>query len=222
MLMTNLFSIFDPSTSLYFSLNWLSIMIPLFFIPNQFWLKKSKIFLFWFNINNFLINEFKMYNKKKKLSIFMLLSLFFFILNMNFLGMFPYIFTPSSHLIISLALSLTLWLSIMLYNWMKKTLNCFAHLVPLNTPIPLMLFMVLIETISNIIRPLTLAIRLTANMIAGHLLLCLLGSFSMMTNLNFILILYFMQFLLYTLELAVAIIQSYVFMTLMSLYFNEL
>nr|BBU67670.1 ATP synthase F0 subunit 6 [Polistes riparius] len=221
--MNNLFSIFDPSTSMMFSLNWLSLLIPMIYFPNQFWLKKSKNLIMFMSINNFLLNEFNSIFKKHKLILIInLLTLFNMILFMNFLGMFPYIFTPSSHLSITLPLSLTLWLSIMIFNWFKKTKKCLAHLVPLNTPSALMIFMVFIETISTIIRPLTLAIRLSANMIAGHLLLCLLGSCGSFLKLNLIFFLYFTQILLFILEMAVAIIQSYVFMTLMSLYYNEL
>nr|AKG64599.1 ATP synthase FO subunit 6 [Polistes jokahamae] len=222
LMMTNLFSIFDPSTSMNLSMNWLSLLIPMIIFPKQFWFKKSKNLMFWMLINNFLLKEFNMFKKNKMFSVMNLLSLFFLILIMNFLGMFPYIFTPSSHLTITLSLSLSLWMSIMIFNWFNFTMKCLAHLVPLNTPIPLMMFMVLIETISTIIRPLTLAIRLSANMIAGHLLLCLLGSCGPLIKLNFLFLVYFTQILLFILEMAVAIIQSYVFMTLMSLYYNEL
>lgn len=98
----------------------------------------------------------------------------------------------------------------------------FAHLVPLNTPTALIIFIVLIETIRNVIRPITLAIRLSANIIAGHLLLCLLGSTGQIIELNLISLLILTQILLFILELAVSIIQSYVFITLISLYSNEL
>lgn len=220
--MTNLFSIFDPSTSLNFSLNWLRLFIPIIIIPKQFWVKKSKNLIFYISINNFLIKEFSILKKNKIFSVINLLSLFFLILIINFLGIFPYIFTPSRHLSITLPLSLRLWIRIIIFNWFNFTKKCFAHLVPLNTPVPLIIFIVLIETIRTIIRPLTLAIRLSANIIAGHLLLCLLGSCGSLISLNFIFLVYFTQILLFTLEIAVAIIQSYVFITLISLYYNEL
>ena len=63
-----------------------------------------------------------------------------------------------------------------MYAWIKETTNALAHLVPLGTPAPLMPFMVVIEVIRNLIRPITLSVRLAANMIAGHLLLTLLGA----------------------------------------------
>ena len=84
-------------------------------------------------------------------------------------------------------------------------------------------FIVLIETISNIIRPGTLAVRLAANIIAGHLLLTLLGNTGPSITSSFLLsILIFSQILLLTLESAVAIIQSYVFAVLRTLYTREI
>lgn len=96
-----------------------------------------------------------------------------------------------------------------------------AHLVPLGTPGPLIPLMVLIETISNIIRPGTLAVRLAANMIAGHLLLVLLGNQGPMVSSSILTILLITQMLLLVLETAVAAIQSYVFAVLATLYSSE-
>jgi F-type H+-transporting ATPase subunit a len=96
-----------------------------------------------------------------------------------------------------------------------------AHLVPQRTPTLLIPFIVLIESIRNIIRPLTLAVRLIANIVAGHLLITLIGNQAASSS-NFILIsLIFTQILLLTLESAVAFIQSYVFAVLSTLYSRE-
>nr|UXO94118.1 ATP synthase F0 subunit 6 [Dolichovespula lama] len=221
-MMSNLFSIFDPHSSLNYSFNWMSLFIPLLFFPQMFWFKKSKMFIFWSTINSFILKEFNNFKKNNYNNVFMFISILLILLTINFTGLFPYIFTSTSHMSITLPLSLSIWLSIMFFYWFKMTKLAFAHLVPLNTPTPLMMFMVLIETISNLIRPLTLAIRLSANMIAGHLLLCLLGSTGQMLDMNLIMLLILSQILLFMLELAVSIIQSYVFMTLISLYSNEL
>lgn len=98
----------------------------------------------------------------------------------------------------------------------------FAHLVPQGTPAALIPFIVVIETISNIIRPGTLAIRLAANIIAGHLLLTLLGGTGPSLSLSILTLLIFSQILLLILESAVAIIQSYVFAVLRTLYTREI
>nr|YP_004425048.1 ATP synthase F0 subunit 6 [Calinaga davidis]ADU86247.1 ATP synthase F0 subunit 6 [Calinaga davidis] len=223
-MMNNLFSIFDPSTNIFnLSLNWISTFIGLIFIPYSFWFIPNRHFTLWNFISNKLHKEFKtlMGTNSFNGSTFIFTSLFFFILFNNFLGLFPYIFTSTSHLNMSLSLSLTLWLSFMIYGWINNTQHMFIHMIPQGTPTILMPFMVLIETISNIIRPGTLAIRLTANMIAGHLLLTLLGNSGMNMSNYLLIILIITQILLLILEFAVAIIQSYVITILSTLYSSE-
>lgn len=151
----------------------------------------------------------------------MFISLFSLILFNNFLGLFPYIFTSTRHITITLSLALPLWLSFIIYGWINNTKHIFAHLVPQGTPSILIPFIVIIETIRNIIRPGTLAVRLSANIIAGHLLLTLLGNTGNSLSTIIISILIFTQILLLTLESAVAIIQSYVFTILRTLYSRE-
>nr|ADI75308.1 ATP synthase F0 subunit 6 [Melitaea cinxia] len=223
-MMKNLFSIFDPSTNIFkMSLNWIKTFIGLKFIPNPFWFTPNRLFILWNLISNKLHSEFKTLLGKNSFngSTFIFISLFFFILFNNFLGLFPYIFTSTSHLNISLSMSLTLWLSFMIYGWINNTQHMFIHMIPQGTPPILMPFMVLIETISNIIRPGTLAVRLTANMIAGHLLLTLLSNTGTNMNNYFLIILIIIQILLLTLESAVAIIQAYVITILSTLYSSE-
>uniref|UniRef100_UPI0030E0BD71 ATP synthase F0 subunit 6 n=1 Tax=Byasa confusa TaxID=3078925 RepID=UPI0030E0BD71 len=223
-MMTNLFSIFDPSTNIfYLQLNWISTFIGLMFIPYTFWIIPNRQFILWNFILNKLHNEFKILlgNIKIKGSTLIFISLFSFILFNNFLGLFPYIFTSTSHLTISLSISLTLWLSFMFYGWINNSQHMFIHLIPQGTPSILMPFMVLIETISNIIRPGTLAVRLTANMIAGHLLLTLLSNTGINMPIYMLFFLIFIQILLLILESAVAIIQSYVISVLSTLYSSE-
>lgn len=96
-----------------------------------------------------------------------------------------------------------------------------AHLVPKGTPVVLVPFMVLIELLSNIIRPFTLGIRLAANIIAGHLLLVLISTPVFRLSVGIILVVLGGLFLLTVLELAVSMIQSYVFMRLGALYVRE-
>nr|YP_010183487.1 ATP synthase F0 subunit 6 [Curtos fulvocapitalis]QVG61303.1 ATP synthase F0 subunit 6 [Curtos fulvocapitalis] len=222
-MMTNLFSSFDPSTSFNLSLNWISSMLGFMLLPMMYWIIPSRINFIWIKLTNILNNEFKIILKikKMKISVLMFVSLFSMILFINFLSLFPYVFSSTSHLILTLTLSLPLWISFMMYGWINNTIHMFAHLVPQGTPPILMPFMVCIETISNIIRPGTLAIRLTANMIAGHLLLTLLGNTGMKMSLLMINILIITQCLLLILESAVAMIQSYVFSILSTLYSSE-
>uniref|UniRef100_A0A8A4JJM3 ATP synthase subunit a n=2 Tax=Dermestes ater TaxID=1546019 RepID=A0A8A4JJM3_9COLE len=219
-MMTNLFSTFDPSTN-FGSMNWMSTLIMFMLIPPFFWLIPSRFNMLWNKIIFTLHYEFKTLIGKSSGSTMIFISLFSLILFNNFMGLFPYIFTSTSHLSMTLALALPLWLSFMLFGWINNTIHMFAHLVPQGTPPVLMPFMVCIETISNVIRPGTLAVRLSANMIAGHLLLTLLGNTGSMLSMIMINILIITQILLITLESAVAIIQSYVFAVLSTLYSSE-
>nr|YP_010703313.1 ATP synthase F0 subunit 6 [Anastatus shichengensis]WCO11516.1 ATP synthase F0 subunit 6 [Anastatus shichengensis] len=221
--MMNLFSIFDPMTSVYFSMNWLSMIFICFFIPMNFWFIPSRFNEMMNLIIKKLISEISvlMNLKINKLNILLFISFFLFIMLSNFLGMFPYIFTSTSHLLVSLSMSLVLWISLMLYGWIMNLNHMFIHLVPQGTPFILMPFMVLIESISNLIRPGTLAVRLSANMIAGHLLMTLISSTGSSLLMVFLFLMIIFQSLLVILELSVAIIQSYVFTILSSLYSIE-
>nr|APX39291.1 ATP synthase F0 subunit 6 [Longitarsus aeneus] len=222
-MMMNLFSSFDPSSSLNFSMNWLSTLIGLMIMPPIFWIIPSRFNIIWMMIIKTLHKEFKILlgNYKSQGSTLIFIALFSMILFNNFLGLFPYIFTSTSHMTLTLSLSLPLWLSFMIYGWINNTIHMLAHLVPQGTPPILMPFMVCIETISNMIRPGTLAIRLSANMIAGHLLMTLLGNTGSSMSIFMLNILIIVQILLLLLESAVSMIQSYVFAVLSTLYSSE-
>nr|AQP29760.1 ATP synthase F0 subunit 6 [Aderitotermes sp. BDIT109] len=224
-MMSNLFSIFDPTTEISsLPLNWTSTAIGLLLIPTSIWLIPSRNSMMVNLLMNKLHQEMKTILSKgneNKGNSFILASLFLMILMNNFLGLFPYIFTSTSHLTLTLTLALPLWLSFMLFGWIKNTNHMFEHLVPQGTPTMLMPFMVVIETISNLIRPGTLAVRLTANMIAGHLLLTLLGNNGPAMSHTMLTVLIVAQILLLILEGAVAVIQSYVFAILSTLYSSE-
>nr|APF47528.1 ATP synthase FO subunit 6 [Diolcogaster sp. SNS-2016] len=220
-MMLNLFTIFDPSTK-FFSLNWMSTMLILMFFPQMFWLMNSRMILIFNLIFNYLYNEFKMILmfKFNLNNLIFIINLFIFLMFNNFMGLFPYIFTSSSHIVFSLWISISLWLSFMIFGWLNNFNQMLIHLVPMGTPFILMFFMIMIELLSNIIRPLTLCIRLMANMIAGHLLLTLLGNF--IEKFLFIYILNLLiQLMLLFLEMMVSMIQSYVFVILMTLYLKE-
>lgn len=221
----NLFSIFDPSTNIFnFSLNWLRTILGVLFFPILFWFIPSRLMIFWNKIFLTLHQEFKtlLGAHSFKGTTFIFISLFTLILFNNFLGLFPYIFTRTSHITLTLTLALPLWLSFIIFGWINNTKHIFAHLVPQGTPAVLMPFIVIIETIRNVIRPGTLAVRLSANIIAGHLLLTLLGNTGNSLSSVLISLLIITQLLLLILESAVAIIQSYVFTILRTLYSREI
>nr|YP_009231707.1 ATP synthase F0 subunit 6 [Moloha majora]ALZ50225.1 ATPase 6 [Moloha majora] len=222
-MMTNLFSIFEPSSSFNFPLNWTSTLLGLIFLPFLYWASPSRWSLLWSKLIMILHTEFKaLLLPSHKGTTVIFISLFSLIVFNNFLGLLPYVFTSSSHLVMTLSLSLPLWFTMMIYGWLNHSKHMFAHLVPQGTPPALMPFMVLIETISNIIRPGTLAVRLAANMIAGHLLLTLLSSTAPSLGMSLLYILILSTILLLMLESAVAIIQSYVFAVLSLFYTSKI
>lgn len=223
-MITNLFSIFDPSSTFNLSINWTSVLFIILFIPSRYWLIPNNKNILYNKIIILLFNEFKIIINNKKNNNFNLIfiTLFIFIILNNIIGLFPYIFTRTSHLTLNLTIALPLWFSLLIFGWINKTNHIFIHLVPQGTPIILIPFIVCIETTRNLIRPITLTIRLTANIIAGHLLLTLLGNIGNYLNTLLIPFLLFTQLLLLILESAVAIIQSYVFSVLLTLYSREI
>jgi F-type H+-transporting ATPase subunit a len=223
-MITNLFSVFDPRSSILgLSINWLSRFLGLFLVPYLYWLIPGRYGYFFLKICSTLHNEFKVLlgpNFKPGLTL-IFVSLFFYVVLNNFLGLYPYIFTSTSHITITLRLSLPLWLRFIIYGWFNNTQHIFGHLVPQGTPGVLIPFMVCIETISNLIRPGTLAVRLSANIIAGHLLITLIGNTGPGITTIMVGLLVLGQLCLLVLESAVSIIQGYVFAVLSTLYSRE-
>lgn len=223
-MITNLFSIFDPSTSIGMSLNWSSIFIILVIVFPCYWIIPRNINILVSNVVNILHKEIKITLGKTTpvgTSIF-LISILIFIIHNNVIGLLPYIFTASRHITLTLTLALPFWMSLMIFGWINSAINILAHLVPQGTPSILIVFIVLIETISNLIRPLTLAVRLTANIIAGHLLITLIGNQAAVRSLITLIGVINAFILLTVLEIAVAFIQAYVFAVLLTLYVNEI
>nr|YP_010119704.1 ATP synthase F0 subunit 6 [Megabalanus tintinnabulum]QRC22485.1 ATP synthase F0 subunit 6 [Megabalanus tintinnabulum] len=219
--MTNLFSSFDPmSSSLNMQLNWIAMFLFIVVFYPLYWISTSKSSILYTELTSYITKEFMPLFKSYKNIIFFNV-LFMFILINNIFGLMPYTFTSTAHIAMTLSMALTIWMTFMLYGWINNTNHMFAHLVPLGTPIVLMPFMVLIESISNIIRPITLSVRLAANLTAGHLLLILLGESMVNNGVLIIITVTAAQFALMTLEAAVAVIQAYVFATLSTLYASE-
>nr|ABS00622.1 ATPase subunit 6 [Lamprotornis chalybaeus] len=153
-----------------------------------------------------------------------LTSLMIFLLLINLLGLLPYTFTPTTQLSMNLALAFPLWLATLITGLRNQPSISLAHLLPEGTPTPLIPALVMIETTSLLIRPLALGVRLTANLTAGHLLIQLISTattalFSTMPAVSLLTLLILL--LLTILEVAVAMIQAYVFVLLLSLYLQE-
>lgn len=219
--MIRIFNIFDPINSNFLALNWIIIIIPILFLLNNYWIVFPRWNILWIKIFLFLDNELNVILKKK---IFKLnfVSIFSIIILINFIGLFSFVFTRRSHIVINFRLSLPFWLRFIFLGWIYNCNHILAHQVPIGTPNILIPFIVLIELIRNLIRPGTLRIRLTANIIAGHLLLTLIRNNGNKLIIIFSIILIIVQTLLILLEIRVAFIQAYVFTILLSLYSQEI
>nr|AAM98616.1 ATPase subunit 6 [Tyrannus dominicensis]AAQ01490.1 ATPase subunit 6 [Tyrannus melancholicus]AAM98618.1 ATPase subunit 6 [Tyrannus dominicensis]AAM98620.1 ATPase subunit 6 [Tyrannus dominicensis]AAM98622.1 ATPase subunit 6 [Tyrannus dominicensis] len=163
-------------------------------------------------------------NKKGHKWALILLSLMILLLTINLLGLLPYTFTPTTQLSMNLALAFPLWLATLLTGLRNQPSIALGHLLPEGTPTPLIPALILIETTSLLIRPLALGVRLTANLTAGHLLIQLISTAStvLLPIMPAVSLLTTIILLLLTiLEVAVAMIQAYVFVLLLSLYLQE-
>nr|YP_009092552.1 ATP synthase F0 subunit 6 [Sillago indica]AIR11933.1 ATP synthase F0 subunit 6 [Sillago indica] len=151
-------------------------------------------------------------------------SLMVFLLTMNLLGLLPYTFTPTTQLSLNMGLAVPLWLATVIIGLRKQPTVSLGHLLPEGTPTLLIPVLIIIETISLFIRPLALGVRLTANLTAGHLLIQLISTaaFVLLPLMPTVALLTtVLLFLLTLLEVAVAMIQAYVFVLLLSLYLQE-
>nr|ACJ43887.1 ATP synthase F0 subunit 6 [Ichthyosaura alpestris] len=154
----------------------------------------------------------------------LLAALMMLLITLNLLGLLPYTFTPTTQLSLNLGLAVPLWLATVLTGLRNQPTKTLGHMLPEGTPTPLIPMLIIIETISLLIRPLALAVRLTANLTAGHLLIQLastavLALMPLMPALSALTMI--TLFLLTLLEIAVAMIQAYVFVLLLSLYLQE-
>nr|AAT91102.1 ATP synthase subunit 6 [Bagre bagre]ABO38975.1 ATPase subunit 6 [Bagre bagre]ACN11632.1 ATP synthase subunit 6 [Bagre bagre] len=153
-----------------------------------------------------------------------LTSLMIFILTLNMLGLLPYTFTPTTQLSLNMGLAVPLWLATIIIGMRNQPTAALGHLLPEGTPTPLIPALIIIETISLFIRPLALGVRLTANLTAGHLLIQLISTatITLMPLMTTVATLTAILLVLLTLlEVAVAFIQAYVFVLLLSLYLQE-
>lgn len=164
------------------------------------------------------------HNQKGQTWTLILMSLILFIGSTNLLGLLPHSFTPTTQLSINLGIAIPLWAGAVITGFRYKTKASLAHFLPQGTPLPLIPILIIIETISLFIQPIALAVRLTANITAGHLLIHLIGGATLvLSNISptTALITFIILIILTILEFAVALIQAYVFTLLVSLYLHD-
>nr|AAQ03289.1 ATPase synthase subunit 6 [Eretmobrycon emperador]AAQ03293.1 ATPase synthase subunit 6 [Eretmobrycon emperador]AAQ03295.1 ATPase synthase subunit 6 [Eretmobrycon emperador]AAQ03297.1 ATPase synthase subunit 6 [Eretmobrycon emperador] len=192
--------------------------------PSGRWLNNRLITLQGWFINRFAQQLLLPINPNGHKWALMLTSLMIFLLSLNMLGLLPYTFTPTTQLSLNMGIAVPFWLATVIIGMRNQPTAALGHLLPEGTPVLLIPVLIIIETISLFIRPLALGVRLTANLTAGHLLIQLIATavitlLPLMTTVA--LITAVVLFLLTLLEVAVAMIQAYVFVLLVSLYLQE-
>nr|AGI05237.1 ATPase subunit 6 [Sphyrapicus varius]WDE78947.1 ATP synthase subunit 6 [Sphyrapicus varius]WDE78948.1 ATP synthase subunit 6 [Sphyrapicus varius]WDE78949.1 ATP synthase subunit 6 [Sphyrapicus varius]WDE78950.1 ATP synthase subunit 6 [Sphyrapicus varius] len=222
-------SFFDQFTSpclLGIPLILLSMLFPALLLPSpgNRWLTNRLSTLQSWSINLITKQLLTPLNKNGHKWALILTSLMILLLSINLLGLLPYTFTPTTQLSMNMALAFPLWLATLLTGLRNQPSASLGHLLPEGTPTPLIPALILIETTSLLIRPLALGVRLTANLTAGHLLIQLISTastalLSIMPAISMLTTI--ILFLLTILEVAVAMIQAYVFVLLLSLYLQE-
>jgi F-type H+-transporting ATPase subunit a len=153
-------------------------------------------------------------------------TLFMFILAANLIGLIPYTFTVTSHIIITISLALLVFFTVIIYGFYKNGLHFFGLFVPSGIPVYILPLIVVIEIMSFISRPISHSVRLFANMLAGHITLKLVASFvTMLGGAGMFAVLSPLPLLLTValtaLELLVAFLQAYVFAILTCIYLND-
>lgn len=147
-------------------------------------------------------------------------TVFAFVLSGNLLGMIPYSFTFTSHIIVTFAMAIVIFIAVTVLGFVKHGMHFFTFFVPPGTPLVMYPLMIPIEILSYLSRPISLAVRLFANMMAGHILLKVIAGFVAAMGVFGILPLALVVALT-GLELIIAFLQAYVFTILTCLYIND-
>ncbi len=215
------FNTFWPINSLFLTTNILLIFI----FQANFWIHSRQLISLFGSVKSIIFNQLsRTFSVRIKGLTSIISSVFIIIILINLIGLFPYIFSTTRHLIFTLAFGLPIWLRIILSGFSYNHKKTIAHFLPDGAPDWLNPFLVIIETTRVIVRPLTLSFRLAANMRAGHIVLSLVGIytsaawFSSCFNLS-LLSLISIGYILF--EVAICLIQAYIFCLLLSLYSDD-
>nr|YP_009244956.1 ATP synthase F0 subunit 6 [Amynthas robustus]AMO27080.1 ATP synthase F0 subunit 6 [Amynthas robustus] len=227
-MMPDIFSSFDPCMyNTFFPLNSMFItnMTLVLLIQTGYWMINTRQSTFIIPLKSTIFTQLsRTFSYQLKGASSIISSTFIILVLINLMGMVPYTFSTSSHLIFTLSLSFPMWLSFILSSGSFSPKKTIAHLLPDGAPDWLNPFLVIIETTSIVVRPLTLSFRLAANMSAGHIVLSLVGIYC--ASAWFTSIFGTTMLILTTLgyvpfEFAICLIQAYIFCLLLSLYSDD-
>nr|YP_009318353.1 ATP synthase F0 subunit 6 [Stomatella planulata]AOZ71834.1 ATP synthase subunit 6 [Stomatella planulata] len=228
-MLVDIFSSFDDHNFVfmsYYKLMWLCTLTVIILFNMAYWVPPSR----WtspLNAAKSVIMSQLNRSFGVKLSGFVniVTSLFIFLILLNLMGLIPYVFGVTTHLAVSFSLGLPLWLSLILSGASFNPSSAAASLLPGGAPAALNPFLVLVETVSLCVRPITLSIRLVANMSAGHIVLGLIGTYLssgfFIYSTIAVLFLIFIQVFYFMFEIGVALIQAYIFSLLVTLYSDD-
>nr|AEK84165.1 ATP synthase F0 subunit 6 [Alcithoe lutea] len=228
-MLVDIFSSFDDNNQVFMSvyvLMWLFSLMTILLFSSSYWVSNPRwagvIMVFKDTVSS---QIFRSYGFHMGSFINIITALFMLLIVMNLSGLIPYVFSLTSHLAVSLCLGLPLWLSLIISAIFYNLSSVLAGLLPMGAPALLNPFLVIIETISIMVRPITLSVRLMANMSAGHIVLTLIGSYlttSLFTSSVFTMLLLVSIQILYTIfEFGISLIQAYIFCLLITLYSDE-
>lgn len=228
-MLVDIFSSFDDNNQVFMSLYvliWVFSLITIVLFSSTYWVITPR----WISV----IRIFKDTGSSQVFRSFgvniggfinIVTGLFVFLIMINIRGLIPYVFSPTRHLAVSLSLGLPLWLSLIVSALFFNPRSVVAGLLPIGAPAPLNPFLVVIETVRIIVRPITLSVRLTANIRAGHIVLTLIGNYLtasfFLSSVFSMLLLLSIQVLYTVFEFGIRLIQAYIFCLLITLYSDE-
>nr|YP_010853504.1 ATP synthase F0 subunit 6 [Tritonia iocasica]WGM82642.1 ATP synthase subunit 6 [Tritonia iocasica] len=215
---TDLFSALDCM-----QIGWMSIFLwvtPMltagaFLVSNSWGQSNSKVFLSLLSTNSDTPQK-----ALPGISLFVF-GLLGFLLVLNLLGLVPFVYSATSNIWVAVSFALVFWTLLILSGWIKFPIESSAHLAPSGAPAALVPLLVLIETLSICIRPITLSVRLIANISAGHIIMGLIANALAVTSLHIAFLVFFVHIGYNMFELFVCFVQAYVFSLLVKLYSEE-
>ena len=229
-MITDIFSSFDPATcSIYKSLSpfsfWILSFLSISLIHPSLWITNNRYaWIYTLPIEVINSQTTRTFSLHLKGFSSILVPLFLILIILNLIGLLPYVFRSTSHLILTLVLGLPLWLSLIIRAAIYAPTSSIAHLLPRGAPEWLNPFLVITETLRISVRFITLSFRLAANIRAGHILLGLIGiaaSSAIFSSVASFSILLIIQLGYIIFEIGICLIQAYIFCLLISLYSDD-
>ena len=228
-MLVDIFSSFDDNNQVFISLYFLmwtfSLVVVLIF-SSRYWVTSPRWVMIIHTFKDTISSQvFRSFGLNLGGFMNVITGLFLFLIFLNLSGLIPYVFSPTRHLAVSLSLGLPLWISLLVSGVFFRPSSVVAGLLPMGAPAPLNPFLVLIETVSIIVRPITLSVRLMANISAGHIVLTLVGNYMttrvLTAGIFSSILLVSIQVLYSVFEFGIGVIQAYIFCLLITLYSDE-